>query len=133
MVTFTLSQRVWVFAKLPAIRAMRAKVFYVPTCQHAKRLSTSHFFVPACQSCASFSTWRADLPIGVPIFHFWRANVPTGMQIFQTFLLQNAKGNFYTLLWYEKFYIILDIIIIHVICVSIVHKNYTSFLYFMSC
>ena len=42
--------------------------------------------------------------------------------IFQTFLLQNAKGNFYTLSLYKKYYIILDIIVIHM-CLCIIHAN----------
>ena len=49
--------------------------------------------------------------------------MPKGVLNFQTFLLQNAKGNFYTLLLYEKFYIILDIIVIHKIYICMVHKN----------
>ena len=55
-------------------------------------------------------------------FSFWRANEPKGVLNFQTFLLRNAKGNFYTLLLYKKFYIILDNIVIH-ICIYIVHKQ----------
>ena len=45
------------------------------------------------------------------------------MSNFQTFLLCNAKGNFYTLILYEIFYIILDIIVIHIIGKCVVHKN----------
>ena len=45
------------------------------------------------------------------------------MSNFLTFFLRNAKGNFYTLLLYKNFYIILDIIVIHMICVCIVHEN----------
>ena len=40
--------------------------------------------------------WYANVPNGVPIFHF-------GVPNFYTFLLRNAKGNFYTLLLYKKF------------------------------
>ena len=35
--------------------------------------------------------------------------MPKTVPTFQTFLLRNAKGNFYTLFLYKKFYIILDI------------------------
>ena len=52
----------------------------------------------ACQRAkrrANFSTWRVNKPKTVPVF--------------QTFLLRNAKGNFYTLLIHKKFSIILDI------------------------
>ena len=76
----------------------------------------------ACQSAkqrANFSTWRAKVPKGVPIF--------------LTLILRNAKGNFYTLLLYKKFYIILDIIVIHVICKSVVHKNCIILHFYTSC
>ena len=35
-------------------------------------------------------------------------------QIFQTFHLRNTKRNFYALLLYKKFYITLDIIVMHI-------------------
>ena len=50
--------------------------------------------------------------------------------IFQTFLLQNAKGNFYTLSLYKKYYIILDIIVIHMFMYHTCKLCYTSFLFF---
>ena len=84
------------------------------TCQRTKCMPTSQFYMPTCQ-CANK-----------------RANVPKGMLIFQTFSLQNAKGNLYTLLLYKKFYIILDIIVIHMICVFIIHKNYILHIYISS-
>ena len=59
-------------------------------------------------------------------FLFLRANVPKGVPIFQTFFLRNAKGNFFTLLFYKKFYIILDVIVIHMISICIVQHFYTS-------
>ena len=88
-------------------------VVCVPTCLHA-----SVFYVPTCQR-ASFSFLRANVPINVPMHQCAK-----GVPIFQTFRLWNAKGNFYTLLLYKKFYIILDVIVIHNICICIVHKNY---------
>ena len=78
--------------------------------------------VPAWFTCqcakwgATFSTLRANLPKSVPVF--------------QTFLLRNAKGNFYTLSLYKKFYIILDIILTHIMCVCILHIN-CIILYFL--
>ena len=53
------------------------------------------------------------------------------MPIFQTFLLQNAKGNFYTLLIYKNFYIILDITVIHMICICIRHKIVLYFIFIL--
>ena len=55
----------------------------------------------------------------------WRANVSTWRAKganFETFLLRNSKRNFYTLL-YKKCYIIRDIIVIHIMCICIAHKN----------
>ena len=46
-----------------------------------------------------------------------------GMTNFQIILLWNAKGNFYILILFKKFYVIIDIIVIHMICMCIVHKN----------
>ena len=62
-----------------------------------------------------------------------RANVRKGGPIFQTFLLQKAKGNFYTLLLYKKFYIVPDIIIIPIICICIVHTNCIILYFYTSC
>ena len=65
------------------------------------------------------------------------------MPNFQTFLLQNAKGNFYILSLYKKSYIILDIIVIHMICTCmciciwygsyIIHKNCIILNFYNSC
>ena len=49
--------------------------------------------------------------------------MPKSVPIFQTFLLQNAKGNFYILLLYKEFYIMLDIILIHIMGICMVHIN----------
>ena len=61
-----------------------------------------------------------------------RANV-VYMPNFQPFLLQNVKGNLYTLLLYKKFYIILDIIVTLIICICIVHKNCVIIHFYASC
>ena len=101
-------------------RGLPASVVYVPawfTCQRAylpkaylcaKSVSSSHFYVPMCQ-CMSQPTKR-------------RANMPKNVPIFQTFLLWNAKGNFYILFLNKKSCIILDIILIHM-CICIAHRN----------
>ena len=125
-----------------------ANMVYVPRC-----LRASMVYVPTCQRCAHFSFFRANVSINVPTchmachcFNLWcqrakwctnfstrPANVPKGVSIFQTFLWRNAKGNFYTLLLYKKFYILLDIIVIQ-ICICIISKNCINnlFLYFIS-
>ena len=60
-----------------------------------------------------------------------RANVPKGVPNFQTFLLRNAKKNFYTLL--HKKILILDIIVIHMICMFIEHTNCIILHFYTSC
>ena len=78
-------------------------------------------FPLACQRAqrhANFSTWRAKVPKGVPIF--------------QAFLLQNVIGNFDTLL-YKKFYIIPDIVVILTLCICIVHKYCITLHFYTSC
>ena len=102
------------------------------TCQRAKNMPASHFYVPTCHTaCQCFNLacqrakWRAN-------FSTWRVNVPKSVPVFQTFLLRNAKWNFYTLLLYEKFYIILDIIVMHMICICIVNKNFTILHFYSS-
>ena len=128
-------------------RAMRANVVYVLACQRSllANVTCLRANVPkACQllifTCkrvnkrANMACQRAKRRAN---FSTWCANLPKGVQIFQTLLLRNAKGNFYTLLLYEEFYIIHHIIVIHIICICIVHKNciilhfYTSALYFL--
>ena len=59
--------------------------------------------------------------------------MPKGMPIFQAFLLQNARWNFYTLLLYRKFYILLDIIVIHIICICVVNKSCIILYFHTSC
>ena len=102
--------------------------------------------VPTCQRCANYSTWRANIPMACQFlnlgrqrakwrgnFLFRRGNVLKYVLDFQTFLLRNAKGNFYTLLLYKKFYIILDIKVIHMICIRIVRKSCIMLHFYSSC
>ena len=70
------------------MRAIRASVVYVPTCQCAKSLPTSHFYVPINVPCvsrwqrrANFSTCRANVPRRASILT-WGANVPKGVPFF---------------------------------------------------
>ena len=78
-------------------RGLRANV---PARQCAKNVPTSHFYVPTWQLTCQRAKRRAN-------FSTWRANVPRSVPIFQTCFLQNTKRNFYSLLLYKKFYIIL--------------------------
>ena len=98
---------------------LHASVVYVPTCLHANVPKACQFLIFMCQ-CANKG---ANVPYNMPFFFnlvfqqdkwcanfsTWHANVPKDMPSFQIVLLQNAKGNFYTLLLYKKFYILLDI------------------------
>ena len=112
--------------------------------------------VPTCQTHANFLFLSVNVPINVMTckrcanvanvvklacqrakqcanFSFWHANVPKGLPNFQTFFLRNAKGSFYTLLLYKKFYIILDIIVMHVIYICIIHKHFIILHFYTSC
>ena len=110
------------FAKSHAMSACMPTWY---TCQHACMvcmptcLCASMVYVPTCQKQANFSFLHAN----VTNVSTWHANVPKGMPIFRTFLWWNDKGNFYTLLLCKKFYIVLDIIVIHIICICITYKN----------
>ena len=88
----------------------RAGVLAWFTCQRA--------YVSTCQKRDKFS--------------YLRVNVPKGLPICQTFLLRNVKGNFYILL-YEKFYILLDIIVINITCTCIVNKICVMLYFYTSC
>ena len=107
----------WSEFEFAKFRFMRAFVPAWFTCQRAyvpkayvcaKSVSACHFYEPTCQ-CTSQPTKR-------------RTNMPKNVSIFQTFLLWNAKGNFYNLFLNKKSCIILDIILIHM-CICIAHKN----------
>ena len=89
---------------------------------------------------------RANVPYGVPMFYLvcqcakqranfstWCADMTKNVRTFQTFLLRNAKRNFYILLLYKKFYIILYTIVIHIIWICIAHKNCIILHLYTSC
>ena len=116
---------------------LRANVVYLPTC-----LSASMVYVLMCLRARVvyvLACLCANVPKTYQLLIFMykraiqRANVSTGVPIFQTFLLQNVKGNFYTLLLYKKFYITLDIIVIHIMCICILHKNCIKLHFHTSC
>ena len=121
-------------------RAIRACVPTWSTCQRAcvpARFTCQRSCVPKACKLLIFTcqrviqrpnvlTWRAS-------FSTWCINVPKGVPIFQAFLLRNAKWNFYTLLLYRKFYILLDIIIIRIICICVVNKNCIILHFHTSC
>ena len=79
-------------------------------------MPTFHFYVSTCQWTCQCAKRHASVSTG-------RTNLPKGVTIFQTFLLRNAERNFYALLLYKKFLIILDTIVMQIICICAVHKN----------
>ena len=102
-------------------------IVYVPTCQNRVNFSFLHAYVtinvPTCYTaceCFNSACKRAN---GRVSFSTWRANVPKGMPVFQTFLSRDAKGNFYTLSLYKKLQILIDVIVMNIICIYIVNKN----------
>ena len=127
-------------------RAMRACVPTWSTCQRAcvpAWLTYQRACVPAWFTCqralvpiftcerairqANISIWHANVPNGVPFLQFgvptWAKSVP----VFQTFILRNAKGNFYTLLLYKKFYIVYTYT--YHVCVYLTDKLYYTILF----
>ena len=99
-------------------RGLRANV--PKACQHV---------ILTCQRANK----HANVPNDVPIFQLGVAkSVPKSVPIYQTFLLRKGKEKFYALL-YKIFYIILDIIVIHMICTCIVHKNCSILHFYTPC
>ena len=86
----------------------RACVLVRFTCQRSRSVPTSHFYLPVCQWTCQRAIRRANIST-------WRANVPKGVPNFLAFLLPNSTGNFYAL------YLILSLCIYVLWC--IVHKN----------
>ena len=101
---------------------LRASVVYVPTCLRTSAVPTClcanvpkacQLLMCTCQRAirgANVSTWRAD-------FSTWLANVPKDVPNFQACLLRNAKSKFLYFIIIKKFYSILNIIGIHIICI----------------
>ena len=107
----------------------------VPVCQRGLRGNAL-----GCQRGlrANFSLLRANVPINVPTCYtacqcfnsacqlaIWRASFSK--------VLRNAKWHFYTLLLYNKLYILLDIIVLNIICLYIVNKNWIILHFYTSC
>ena len=115
-------------------RAMRANKVYVPTC-----LRASVVYVPTCQKRANFfftcqrANNRANVPNGMPIFQLGVPTCQKACQFFKHSSYETRRGNFYTLLFYEKIYILLDIIVIKIICRCIVNKNGIILYFYTSC
>ena len=111
---------------------------YVPTCLRSNMSKACRFSIFTCQ--------HVSVPYGVPIcfnlecqrakwranFSTWRANVRKGVPIFQTFLFEMLK-EIYILYYIKKFYILLDIIVINIICICIVNKTCIILHFYTSC
>ena len=106
--------------------------FYMPTCQCANKRAN----VPMCQTCANYSTWRINIPKVCQFsnltcerakrranFSFWHANLPNSVPVFLYSFYEILREISILYYYIKKSYIILDIIIIHMICVCIVHKK----------
>ena len=68
---------------------MRASMVYVPTCQHAKSVPTSHFYVPTSQRHINYSTWHANMPKTCQLFNL-ACQLTKGIPIFQLCLSKGA-------------------------------------------
>ena len=118
----------------------RTSVVYVPMCLHANVPKAGQILIYTCQR----PNKRANMPYGVPMF---KLDVPTCQTVCQFFNLacQRAKrrANFsnisftkISILYYyiKKFYILLDIKLLDIICICIVNKKciiHIIFMYYM--
>ena len=85
--------------------------------------------VPTCQKRANFSFLHANVPYGVPLFYL---DVPTCQMVCQFF--KHFCDQVLRMLSYKRLYILLDILVIHIICIFIVNKNcIILYLYTSSC
>ena len=84
--------------------------FLIFTCQRVNKVSMWHSACKCFNLVRQCAKRRAN-------FSSWRANLPKVVSVFQTFLLRNAEENFYTLLLFEKFFNLLDIIVTHIVCI----------------
>ena len=110
-------------------------MIHVPTSLHANITKACQLLIFMCQRANK----SANVSYGASMFQTGVSTCQTGCQffksscqrakrmpIFRIFLLRNLWGNFYTLLLYKRFYIILvGIIFIYIICICKLHF-YTS-------
>ena len=118
---------------------LRVSVVYVASACVLAWFTYQRACVPTCQKRVDSTFLHANVPINVPkcqtVCQFFTLvfQRTKSVPILQTLLLR--KWNFYTLLLYKRFYILLDAIVIHTIYIYM-HRTYklcyTSFLYFMS-
>ena len=127
---------------------MRACVPAWFTCQRAcvpAWFTCQLAYVSTCQKCAKFSILRANVPNNVQGVAMFQLGMPTCQTACRFFNLacqsakecQFFKHSSYEMLreisilyYYIKFYIVLDITLIHIMCVCIVHINCIT-LYFL--
>ena len=127
---------------------LRANVVYVPTC-----LRASMVHVPTCQKHANFSFLRANVPVNVPTCHTacqcfnlacqrakwranfstWHANVSKGVPTFRRSSYKMLSEISILYYYIKRFCILLDIIVIHIICICIVNKNFIILHFYTSC
>ena len=124
---------------------LRANIVYVPTCQRGLYANVTRVNVPkACQplifTCQRANK-RANVSYGVPMFQLDPPTYQTTCKFFNlacqrakihdTFSdipLRKCNGKFLYFIVIKKFYIILDIIVIHIVSIwCIVHKSCIRF------
>ena len=108
---------------------LRANVVYEPTWLRANVRKACQFPIFTYQ----YPNKRAACDTACQCF---KLDVPTcqkACQFFKHSSCEMLRGNFYTLLLHKNFSILLDIIVMHIICICIVHINciilhsYTSY------
>ena len=104
----------------------------MPTCFRASVVCVKTYLCANVPKACQLFIFTCQRAIRRAIVSTRRCNVPKGVPIFQILLSQNAKGVFYNLFLHKKFYFILDIIVIHIICLCILHKNCIMFHHYTS-
>ena len=107
---------------VPACFYVRVFTYQVSACQIAKSMPVSHFYLSTCQ-CA----------MGVLIF---KLSMPTCKKACNTFkhsYYKMVRKNSINNLLYRKFHLILNIIVMHMVCICIVHKNCIILHFYTSC
>ena len=106
------------FAKLRAIPACVPKWYTFEHACVAAWYTCQRVCAPTCQKRANFSFLHANVPYGVPLFYL---DVPTCQMVCQFF--KHFCDQVLRMLSYKRLYILLDILVIHIICIFIVNKN----------
>ena len=100
------------------------------TCLRANVLKACKLLIFTCQRVNKC----VNVEYGVPMFNLACQRAKRYANFLNIPLTkERLRGNLYTLLLYKKFYVTLDVIVIHIVCICIVHKNCIILHFYTSC